>query len=78
MIFNEMSITFMICNILSVYVVYRFMNQFFEEKHTCKIIEMASYLGKRFKKRRPVQNTFFVVLYTGHYLIFELFFLFYV
>lgn len=44
MIFNEMSITFIICNILSVYVVYRFMNQFFEEKHTCKLIEIASYL----------------------------------
>ena len=39
---------------------------------------ISNKVCKRFKKRRPVQNTFFVVLYTGRYLIFELFFLFYV
>ena len=42
------------------------------------IISGIVLFSKRFKKRRPVQNTFFVVLYTGRYLIFELFFLFYV
>lgn len=44
MTFNETNITFIICNLLSVYVINRFMNHFFTERRTSKTVETVSYV----------------------------------
>lgn len=44
MMVDNVNITFSICNIVSTYVIYRFMTRFFEERRSCKIVEMISYL----------------------------------